>query len=479
MSNRVTLVTGASGYVGGRLVLSLGDRPIRCMARTPDAIRGRVPAHVQVVQGDVLDPDSLDRALADVDVAYYLIHSLAAGDQFEKQDHTGACNFASAARKAGVRRIIFLGGLGDPTAELSSHLRSRQDTGAALRSGGVPVIEFRAAAVIGSGSLSFELVRALVERLPVMICPRWVSTRTQPIGIDGVLEYLVAASEIESAGEIFEIGGSEVCSYGDIMREYALQRGLRRYLISVPFLTPRLSSLWLGLVTHVYARVGRPLIEGMRNPTIVRNDAALSRFDIKPLTLRQMVQRALAREDAEAAATSWTSAVSSSAHGGWGGTRFGSRIVEENVAHSAASPPDAFAPIRRIGGSTGWYYANVLWVLRGLLDLIVGGPGLRRGRSHPDAIVVGDYLDWWRVEAFEPDRLLRLRAEMRLPGRAWLQFDVTPENGGSRIEQTAIFDPVGVSGLLYWYALYPVHRLIFAGMLKRIVSVGEQEVSTF
>ena len=472
MPKSLTLVTGASGYIGGRLVHSLGDRPIRCMARTPDSIRKRVPAHAEVVQGDVLDPESLDRALAGVDVAYYLIHSLAAGSSFAENDRIGASNFAEAASRAGVRRIIYLGGLGEPAEKLSSHLRSRQDTGDALRAGGVPVIEFRAAAVIGSGSLSFELVRALVERLPVMICPRWVSTRTQPIGIDSILAYLVAASDIESSGDIFEIGGAEVCSYGDIMREYARQRGLRRYLIAVPFLTPRLSSLWLGLVTPVYARVGRPLIEGMRNPTTVEDRSALTRFAVPPVMLAEMVRRALAREDAEVAATSWTDAVSSSTHAGWGGTRFGSRLVERNVAHTSASAAQAFAPIRRIGGRVGWYYANTLWKLRGALDLIVGGPGLRRGRADADDIVVGDHIDWWRVEAYEPDRLLRLRAEMRLPGRAWLQFDVTPDETGSVIQQTAIFDPVGVAGLLYWYALYPVHRLIFAGMLRGIVRAG-------
>ncbi len=472
MCNSLTLVTGASGYVGGRLVHALGDRPVRCMARTPEAIRERVPRHAEVVQGDVLDLDSLDRALAGVDVAYYLIHSLAAGARFEQQDHTGATNFANAARRAGVRRIIYLGGLGEPTENLSSHLKSRQDTGDALRTGGVPVIEFRAAAVIGSGSLSFELIRALVERLPIMICPRWVSTPTQPIGIDSVLEYLVAAAEIESSGDIFEIGGSEVCSYGDLMREYALQRGLRRYLISVPFLTPRLSSLWLGLVTPVYARVGRPLIEGMRNPTTVRDTSALTRFNVRPTTLREMVHRALLREDAEVAATSWTGAVSSSSSNEWGGTRFGSRIVETNVVRIDAAPAAAFAPIRRIGGANGWYYANFLWLLRGWLDLVVGGPGLRRGRAVPDRVVVGDHIDWWRVEAFAPDRVLRLRAEMRLPGRAWLQFDVTPDGNGSCIQQTAIFDPVGLAGLLYWYALYPIHRLIFAGMLRGIARAG-------
>ncbi|MEP6691499.1 MAG: SDR family oxidoreductase [Gemmatimonadaceae bacterium] len=473
MSTRLIMVTGVSGYVGGRLVRALRGRSLRCMARHPESVRARIPSEIEIVPGDVLDRASLDRALTGVDVAYYLVHSLAAGSAFEAQDREGALNFAESARAAGVRRIVYLGGLGEPSAALSSHLRSRQETGEALRSTGVPVIEFRASVVIGSGSLSFELIRALVERLPIMICPRWVSTPTQPIGIDDLIAYLVAAADIECDEHIFEIGGSEVSSFGDIMREYARQRGLRRYLISVPLLTPHLSSLWLGLVTPVYARVGKPLVEGMRNPTIVRDSTALARFAIRPVGLAEMIGRALRSEDREAAETLWTDAVcSSGTTTPWGGGRYGSRLVETHTRVTAKSPAQAFEPIRRIGGKAGWYYANILWRVRGLLDMWVGGPGLRRGRRHPEQPEVGGHIDWWRVEAFEPDHLLRLRAEMRLPGRAWLQFEVEPQGSGSIIRQTAIFDPLGLAGLVYWYGLYPIHRLIFAGMLRRIAAAS-------
>lgn len=467
------LITGVSGYVGGRLVRALTGRRLRCMARNPESIATRIPKGAEAVQGDVFDRESLGRALAGVDIAYYLVHSLSAGDEFAEKDKAGARNFAECAQAAGARRIVYLGGLGDSEAELSSHLRSRQETGDALRSGTVPVIEFRASVVIGSGSLSFDLIRALVERLPVMICPRWVSTPTQPIGIDDVVAYLVAAADLESDERIFEIGGSDVSSYGGLMREYAHQRGLKRYLISIPFLTPRLSSLWLGLVTPVYARVGRSLIEGMRNPTVVRDNSASSVFAIRPVGLAEIVRRALLREDRDVAETSWTDAVSSSNPGeAWGGERIGSRIVASYAIDTPQPPETAFKPIQRIGGANGWYYANALWHIRGLLDLAVGGPGIRRGRRVPDEAAIGSYIDWWRVEGFEPNHLLRLRAEMRLPGRAWLQFEVEPRGTGSVITQTAIFDPRGLPGLLYWYALYPIHSLMFRGMLRKIAEAS-------
>lgn len=441
------------------------------MAREPESVRSRVPEGIETVQGDVLDRRSLDRALSGVEVAYYLVHSLAAGSAFEERDRRGALNFAASARDAGVRRIIYLGALGEPSASLSSHLRSRQETGEALRSAGVPVIEFRASVVIGSGSLSFELIRALVERLPVMICPRWVSTPTQPIGIDDLIAYLAAAADMESEERVFEIGGRDVSSYGDIMREYARQRGLRRHLISVPLLTPRLSSLWLAMVTPVYARVGKPLIEGMRNPTVVRDNSALTRFAIRPAGLTDMVRRALSSEDEEAARSCWADSLCSAEETKtWGGVRYGSRIVESLTVVTTKTPAEAFEPIRRIGGNAGWYYANVLWRVRGLVDLWTGGPGLRRGRIHPHLPEVGSHVDFWRVEAFEPDSLLRLRAEMRLPGRAWLQFEVQRRGSGSVIRQTAIFEPLGLAGLIYWYGLYPIHRVMFRGMLRAIAT---------
>jgi len=339
-------------------------------------------------------------------------------------------------------------------------------------------VELRASIVIGSGSLSYEMVRALVERLPVMVCPRWVQVRTQPIAIDDLVAYVLAARDLpEGAQGVYEIGGPDVVSYRDIMLEYARQRGLRRWLIPVPFLTPRLSSLWLGLVTPVYARIGRKLIESLRNPTIVTSDRARTAFAIRPRPLREAIARALSREDAELAATRWSDALSSAAlPPPWGGTRFGARLVDSRALVVEAPPSRAFAPARRLGGSAEWYWGNALWKLRGMLDLAVGGAGLRRGRQDPERLRVGEALDFWRVEGYEEDRLLRLSAEMRLPGRAWLQFEVTPlGESHSEIRQTAIFDPAGLTGLLYWYALYPFHALIFNGLLRAIAARAESE----
>ncbi len=370
-----------------------------------------------------------------------------------------------------MQRIIYLGGLGEERDELSAHLRSRHEVGRILRASGVPVVEFRASIIIGSGSLSFEMIRALVERLPAMITPRWVSVLAQPIGIEDVLHYLRAALDLElHESRIYEIGGPDRVSYGDLMLEYARQRGLRRFMIPVPVLTPRLSSLWLGLVTPLYARVGRKLIDSICHPTLVADPAPAQRdFAIRPIGVREAIARALANEDREFAATRWSDALSSAgAPREWGGTRFGNRLVDSRSVHLPVSPAAAFAPIRRIGGATGWYWGDWLWRLRGLVDLVAGGVGMRRGRHDPERLAVGDALDWWRVEAIEPDRRLRLVAEMKLPGRAWLEFEVTPDGDGAKIRQTAIFDPVGLAGLAYWYGIFPLHELVFARMLRGI-----------
>ena len=467
----LVLLTGASGYVGGRLRVALEARgqPLRCMARRPEHLRSQVAPGTEVVPGDVLDPQSLVGALRGVHTAYYLIHSMASTGDYAESDRRGAMSFAAAAGAAGVRRIVYLGALGQGEG-LSRHLASRQEVGRLLRESGVPTVEFRGSIVIGSGSLSFELIRALVEKLPAMVTPRWVDTPTQPIGIEDLVAYLVEVLEQPvRESVIYEIGGPDQVSYGDLMREYARLRGLRRVMVRVPVLTPRLSSLWLALVSPVYAAVGRELIDGVRNETVVHDDRARSDFSVRPRGVREVLARALKNEDLEFAATRWSDALSSQrAPRDWGGVRFGSRRVDSRVAWVPCPPDVAFRPVARIGGNTGWYYGNYLWRLRGLLDLAVGGPGMRRGRRDPAALRVGDPLDFWRVEMVEPGRLLRLAAEMRLPGRAWLQFEVTPENGGSAIRQTAIFDPVGLAGLIYWYGLWGVHQLVFAGMLRNI-----------
>lgn len=472
------LVTGATGYVGGRLVprLAAGGHAVRAMAREPAYLAPHVPPGVEVVRGDVLEPASLAPALAGVRTAFYLIHSMGDARTFEVLDREGARAFAEAARAAGVRRIVYLGGLGEPGAALSAHLRSRQEVGAILLASGAQVIELRASIVIGAGSLSFELVRALVERLPVMVIPRWVRTLAQPIAIDDVLRYLIAALD-QPPGDsmICEIGGADRVSYEGLMREYARQRGLTRWMIPVPVLTPRLSALWLGLVTPVFARIGRKLVEGLRNATFVHDPSAARVFGVTPMGVREAIAAALDETDRDAAATRWSSALSSSGPArAWGGARFGARLVDARAADVAAPPAVAFAPIRRIGGRAGWYFADALWHLRAAFDLLAGGVGFRRGRPHPDRLAAGDHVDFWRVEAYEPDRRVRFQAEMKVPGRAWLEFEVEPRaGGGSRIHQTAIFDPLGLSGRLYWYALYPVHVAIFDGMLRRIAARAE------
>ncbi len=476
----LVLLTGASGYVGGRLLPLLEERGfrVRCLARHPEMVRHRVGPSTDVVAGDVLDRASLDEALRGVHAAYYLVHSMGSTGSFEEADRRAARNFGDAAKAAGVERIVYLGGLGREDEELSPHLRSRQEVGQVLRESGVPVLEFRASIVIGSGSLSFEMIRSLVERLPIMITPKWVNVPAQPIAIGDLLEYLAAALLVPvSEYRVYEIGGADQVSYADIMRVYARLRGLKTRMIPVPVLTPYLSSLWLGLVTPLYARIGRKLIQSIVHPTLVRDDAAVHAFDVRPVGVEEAVRRALEDEERHFAATRWSDALSSSGEPrSWGGVRFGPRLVHSLTAQVGVPPADAFRPIERIGGETGWYAWRPLWRLRAFLDLLAGGVGMRRGRPSPTTLHVGDTVDFWRVEAIEPDRRLRLAAEMKLPGRAWLEFEVTGEGASSTIRQTAIFDPVGLSGRAYWYALFPAHALVFNGMLRGICRAAASRV---
>lgn len=470
--NRLILLTGATGYVGGRLLkmLELRGFRIRCMARNPEILIPRAGQSTEVVEGNVLDLNSLKVALKGVSVAYYLVHSMGSEGSFEENDRKAAHNFGKIAKAAGVERIIYLGGLGNEEEDLSPHLSSRQEVGKILRQYSVPLLEFRASVVIGSGSLSFQLIRSLVERLPIMITPKWVQVSAQPIAIEDLIEYLEAALFVLDSGcRVYEIGGADQVSYADIMRIYGSCRNISVRMIPVPVLSPYISSLWLGLITPLYARIGRKLIESIVHPTVVRDESALKVFKIQPMGVEDAIRRAIDNEDKEFAETRWSDSLSSSGKMlSWFGVSFGSRLVDSRTVQLNIPPTLTFKPIQRIGGDTGWYAWNWLWQLRGFLDLLVGGVGMRRGRAHFEILRVGDTVDFWRVEEHDPNHFLRLAAEMKLPGRAWLEFEVTGDDFSSTIRQTAIFDPVGLLGLIYWYALYPLHQLVFAGMLRGI-----------
>lgn len=476
------LLTGASGYVGGRLLplLVAQGHSVRCFTRRATSA-ANFDSNVEVAVGNALDEQSLLKALDGIEAAYYLIHSMGDNEDFEQTDRLAAGNFAKACSIQGVKRIIYLGGLGNPKDNLSKHLRSRQEIGDILRTSDASVTEIQASIIIGSGSLSFEMIRALVERLPVMICPKWVRVLAQPISIEDVLTYLAETLDQPLGSSVtYEIGGPEQVSYGEIMQRYAKQRGLKRYMIPVPLLTPYLSSLWLGLVTPLYSRVGRKLVDSLRNPTLVTNHKAKEDFKVEPRSLDESIARALIFEDNEFAETRWSDSFSAGGdQKSWGGVRFGSRLVDSRTRTVELTAEQAFIPIRRIGGEAGWYYGNWLWKIRGFLDLLVGGVGVRRGRRHWDQIRVGDTLDFWRVEQIKDDKILRLAAEMKVPGRAWLEFEVTETENGCSVRQTAIFDPVGLFGIVYWYSLFPLHEFVFRGMLRNIckaaVAISKEE----
>ena len=477
---KTVLVTGITGYIGGRItpLLIEAGYAVRVLARDKSRLQGRPwLAQVEIVEGDVLNADSLANALQGVDVAYYFIHSMRGGENFHERDLRGARNFGMAAKHAGVQRIIYLGGLGESESDLSEHLRSRQETGSALRESGVPVTEFRAGVIVGSGSISFEMIRYLTERLPVMICPRWIYTRIQPISIRDTLNYLVTALTVpESSNRVIEIGGAEVMTYGDMMLGYAKARGLQRFMLPVPFLTPHLSSYWVHLVTPIPSDIARPLINGLRNEVVVRDNSAREIFpEIVPVDFDTAVRRALAKLNARDVETSWADALVSSVplntptllttHEGM--------IIEQRQCDVQASPAEVFEAFTHIGGENGWLYFNWAWRIRGIMDRLVGGVGLRRGRRR-EGVRVGDALDFWRVEAVEADHLLRLRAEMKLPGEAWLQFKAERlASGATHLVQEAYFAPKGLWGFLYWYVLYPFHRLIFSGMIRELALRAE------
>ena len=471
--SELVLVTGASGYVGGRLVPELLARghTVRCVVRDT---RKLDPApwrsQVEVVKADVTG--DLTEAMQGVDVAVFLVHSIGEGRDWVTRERAVAKNFRDAAEDAGVARLVYLGGLGDDNSELSDHLRSRHDVGKVLAAGCVETVELRAAVVIGSGSASFEMLRYLTEVLPVMVTPKWVHTSCQPISIRDVLRYLVAV--IEYPGDlsgVMEVGGPDVVSYAEMMAVYAQQAGLRtRRLIPVPYLTPRLSSLWVGLVTPVPAQLARPLVDSLINAVVVTDHRSESLFPFERVPLAEAIHQAIGRTAVgdiptkfdDASSPVWLSAATDPR---WTG---GTELVDVRTVLVAADPHRTWQAVCRIGGERGWYRGDVLWRLRGVLDQIVGGPGLRRGRRHPDHLSVGEPIDFWRVEDLETDRLLVLHAEMRLPGEAWLEWTIEPVAAGARLVQTARFRPRGLLGRAYWYAVAPFHRLVFPGLANGI-----------
>ena len=488
------LVTGATGYIGGRLVpelLAEGHR-VRCLARTPEKLRDHPWAgDVEVVGGDVTDAASVAAALRDVDVAYYLVHALGTGDRFEQTDRKAARIFGEQARAAGVRRIVYLGGLTPanvPEGDLSPHLRSRSEVARILLDSGVPTTVLRAAVVIGSGSASFEMLRYLTERLPVMVTPSWVRTRIQPVAVRDVLRALVGSARMPAdVSRAFDIGGPDVLTYREMMTRYAAVAGLpRRLILSVPVLTPGLSSHWVGLVTPVPASIARPLTESLRHE-VVCHEHDIARYvpDLPghPLGFDEAVRLALQRVREAKVTTRWSSASVPGAPSDplptdpdWAG---GSLYTDLRELPVDASREALWRVIEGIGGDNGWYSLPLAWAVRGRLDRLVGGVGLRRGRRDATRLRVGDSLDFWRVEEIRPGHLLRLRAEMRLPGLAWLEmYAETDDDGGTRYRQRAVFHPHGLLGHAYWWSVSPFHAVVFGGMARNIAGAAARTPTT-
>lgn len=478
----LVLVTGASGYVGGRLVTVLLERGyrVRCLVRTPAKVEHAAwRQRVEVVEGDV--GGDLTDALAGVDAAYYLVHSIGSSVEWAEHDRTVAENFREAASNAGLRRIVYLGGLGDHSAgKLSEHLASRQEVGAELAKGTVPVVELRAAVIIGSGSASFEMLRYLVEVLPAMVTPRWVDTRCQPVAVRDVLHYLAQSLTADVTGRVLDVGGPEVLTYRQMMAQYADVAGLRkRLVVPVPLLTPGLSSRWIGLVTPIPPSLARPLVESLVNDVVVTGQAAADAMPTEQLPYREAVRLALGRSVIGDVPSSWARAELGGrppaerqpTDPAWAG---GTVNIDRREAQVVASPEELFQVVCSIGGRNGWYTVGWLWSIRGLIDSLFGGVGMRRGRLHPQQLSVGDPLDFWRVEALEDNRVLRLHAEMLLPGEAWLQWQIEPTAKGAAIVQTARFHPRGLLGRMYWIAVAPFHRFVFPGLLRGICRDAER-----
>ncbi len=486
VSPKKIIVIGATGYVGGRLVAKLLEESyqVRATGRSVDKLKSRYWAsdpHVDLFAVDIHDPDSLRRALESMDVAFYLIHSMnPQSADFESSDRTAAKNMARISQECKVKRIVYLGGLGEEGDHLSKHLRSRREVSAILKSGNVPVTVLRAAMIIGSGSASFEILRYLVERLPIMITPRWVMTPNQPIAIRNVIDYLYRCIEKEeTTGETYDIGGKEILSYLELMKIYAEVAGLeKRIFIPIPVLTPHFSSLWIHLVTPVPSYIGMPLAEGLRNPVICKDKRIIKIIPQDLLDCREAITRALDLVHHNDVKTSWADAgivpqdaVAQSGDPAWAG---GTRLEDRRTRVVYASKEKVWKIISHIGGKTGWYHGTWLWVLRGYIDHLVGGVGSSRGRRDAVKISVGDALDFWRVTSVLDNDHLSLAAEMKVPGVAWLDFKIKEINATTcELIQHAQFRPHGLAGLLYWYTLAPLHEYIFGGMIKKIAELAE------
>jgi len=479
---RPVIVTGATGYVGGRLVQRLLDagHQVRCLARSSRKVQARpwsTDRRVEIVEVDLRDEHATAAALRGGGAAYYLVHSMiSAGDDYAAEDRRTARAFARAAEHAGLPRIIYVGGLGETRSGLSDHLGSRRDVEAVLASGAVPVTVLRAAMIIGAGSASFEILRYLVERLPVMITPRWVHTSAQPIAIDNVLTYLVAClTTPETVGRTLDIGGPDVVSYRDLMRVMERALGVRRRaILPVPVLTPRLSSLWIHLVTPVTHRIARPLVEGLRNRVVCRDSEAARLMPQSLYGVQDAIEHALSEARCNRVETSWCDAGRMPGDPDWAG---GTVLIDEREAMVGAPAHGVYRVLHRLGGRAGWHGPDWLWHLRGTLDHLVGGPGLRRGRRDAERLAYGDAVDFWRVTSAETDRRLVLRAEMRLPGTATLEFAIEParDANASRLVQTARFRPRGLWGLAYWHLARPLHAIVFGRMLDGIRRAAEAE----
>jgi uncharacterized protein YbjT (DUF2867 family) len=480
------LVTGATGYIGGRLVprlLEAGHR-VRCFVRDPERLRDYAWfERVEFAEGDALDAHSLVIAMQGITTAYYLIHGMQGGRVDAERDLRAASNFASAAEIAGIQRILYFGELVDPTDNLSPYLRSRNETGHILRLGSVPVTEFRAGMVVGSGSALFEMIRYTAERQPVFICPKWFFTLAQPIAIRNVLDYLTVALETpQSTGKLIEIGGATRLTYAQMLLDYSHERGLKRLLIPFPLYTPRLSAYWVHMITPVHWRVLLPLIEGLHSESVVQNDLARQLFPgISPMDFQMALHLALGRVANDNVETSWSDAlvITQGDKRPFTLTTSEGMMLERRRLVVDLPPGSVFCAYAGLGGERGWLYLNWTWQVRGWIDKLVGGVGLRRGRRHPDDIRVGEALDFWRVEAVEQDRLIRLRAEMRLPGKAWLEFQsILQSDGKTLLTQTAYFAPRGLAGFLYWYLLYPIHGFIFSGLIRKVAGRARELART-